>query len=206
MMEPIRITAPLDAETARSLRAGDRVLLSGTVYTARDAAHRRLCELLDAGGEPPFELRGAVIYYCGPAPAAPGRPIGAAGPTSSYRMDVFVPRLMEAGMLGMIGKGPRSADVAGAVQRRGACTSPLPAARARCSPAVWRARSSWPIPSSAPRPCGAWWCATCLSPWRSTPRAATSMSPARRHISTPCAKNEQTFCLAASSLGMGPRN
>jgi len=71
MMEPIRITAPLDAETARSLRAGDRVLLSGTVYTARDAAHRRLCELLDAGGEPPFELRGAVIYYCGPAPAAP---------------------------------------------------------------------------------------------------------------------------------------
>lgn len=119
MMEPIRITAPLDAETARSLRAGDRVLLSGTVYTARDAVHRRLCELLDAGGEPPFELRGAVIYYCGPAPAAPGRPIGAAGPTSSYRMDVFVPRLMEAGMLGMIGKGPRSADVAGAVQRRG---------------------------------------------------------------------------------------
>lgn len=119
MMEPIRITAPLDAETARSLRAGDRVLLSGTVYTARDAAHRRLVELLDAGGEPPFELRGAVIYYCGPAPAAPGRPIGAAGPTSSYRMDLFVPRLMEAGMLGMIGKGPRSADVAGAVQRRG---------------------------------------------------------------------------------------
>ena len=119
MMEPIRITAQLDAETARSLRAGDRVLLSGTVYTARDAAHRRLVELLDAGGEPPFELRGAVIYYCGPAPAAPGRPIGAAGPTSSYRMDLFVPRLMEAGMLGMIGKGPRSADVAGAVQRRG---------------------------------------------------------------------------------------
>ena len=120
MMEPIRITAPLDAETARSLRAGDRVLLSGTVYTARDAAHRRLCELLDAGGEPPFELRGAVIYYCGPAPAAPGRPIGAAGPTSSYRMDVFVPRLMEAGMLGMIGKGPRSQAVLDAMREHGA--------------------------------------------------------------------------------------
>lgn len=119
MMEPVRITAPLDAETARSLRAGDRVLLSGVVYTARDAAHRRLCELLDSGGEPPFELAGAVIYYCGPAPAPPGRPIGAAGPTSSYRMDVFAPRLMEAGALGMIGKGPRSEPVAQALRERG---------------------------------------------------------------------------------------
>ena len=136
MMEPIRITAPLDAETARSLRAGDRVLLSGTVYTARDAAHRRLCELLDAGGEPPFELRGAVIYYCGPAPAAPGRPIGAAGPPSSYRMDLFVPRLMAAGMLGMIGKGPRSEEVRAALMARGgvyfAATGGAGALLARC--------------------------------------------------------------------------
>jgi fumarate hydratase subunit beta len=118
-MEDMRISAPLDAETARALRAGQRVLLSGTIYTARDAAHRKLCELLASGGEPPFELKGSVIYYCGPAPAPPGRPIGSAGPTSSYRMDVFVPALMEAGMLGMIGKGPRSEAVKRAVVSRG---------------------------------------------------------------------------------------
>ena len=111
MMELLRIEAPLTPETARALRAGQRVLLSGVVYTARDAAHRRLCELLDEGGEPPVPLAGAVIYYCGPAPAPPGRPIGSAGPTSSYRMDPYVPRLLEAGMLGMIGKGPRSEAV-----------------------------------------------------------------------------------------------
>ena len=98
-MELLRIEAPLTPETARALRAGQRVLLSGVVYTARDAAHRRLCELLDEGGEPPVPLAGAVIYYCGPAPAPPGRPIGSAGPTSSYRMDPYVPRLLEAGML-----------------------------------------------------------------------------------------------------------
>lgn len=85
VMEIMRLSAPLGAEEALSLRAGQRVLLSGTIYTARDAAHRRLCELLARGGEPPFPLEGAVIYYCGPAPAPPGRPIGAAGPTTSYR-------------------------------------------------------------------------------------------------------------------------
>ena len=118
-METKKISAPLDAETARSLRAGDRVLLSGTVYTARDAAHKKLCELLASGGEAPFDLKGAVIYYCGPAPAPEGMPIGAAGPTSSYRMDVFVPELMEAGMLGMIGKGPRSETVRQSVMEHG---------------------------------------------------------------------------------------
>ena len=118
-METKKISAPLDGETARSLRAGDRVLLSGTVYTARDAAHKKLCELLDSGGEAPFDLKGAVIYYCGPAPAPEGMPIGAAGPTSSYRMDVFVPELTEAGMLGMIGKGPRSETVRQSVMEHG---------------------------------------------------------------------------------------
>ena len=136
MMEPIRITAPLDAETARSLRAGDRVLLSGTVYTARDAAHRRLCELLDAGGEPPVELRGAVIYYCGPAPAAPGRPIGAAGPTSRLRISGVARRRWEAGLLGLCCMFPRSEGVAGAVQRHGgvyfAATGGAGALRAGC--------------------------------------------------------------------------
>ena len=116
----IRISAPLDAETARSLRAGQRVLLSGVIYTARDAAHRRLCELLDAGGEPPFPLEGAVIYYCGPAAAPPGRPIGSAGPTTSYRMDSYAPKLIALGLRGMIGKGPRSQPVADAMRAHGA--------------------------------------------------------------------------------------
>ena len=120
MSDIIRISAPLDAETARSLRAGQRVLLSGVIYTARDAAHRRLCELLDAGGEPPFPLEGAVIYYCGPAAAPPGRPIGAAGPTTSYRMDAYAPRLIERGVRGMIGKGERSGAVAEAMCEYGA--------------------------------------------------------------------------------------
>ena len=120
MSDIIRISAPLDAETARSLRAGQRVLLSGVIYTARDAAHRRLCELLDAGGEPPFPLVGAVIYYCGPAAAPPGRPIGAAGPTTSYRMDAYAPRLIERGVRGMIGKGERSGAVAEAMREYGA--------------------------------------------------------------------------------------
>ena len=115
----IRIAAPLSAEAALALRAGELVLLSGTVYTARDAAHRRLCELLESGGEPPFPLEGAVIYYCGPAPAPPGRPIGAAGPTTSYRMDGYAPLLLERGVRGMIGKGARSEAVAAAVRRHG---------------------------------------------------------------------------------------
>ena len=120
MSDIIRISAPLDAETARSLRAGQRVLLSGVIYTARDAAHRRLCELLDAGGEPPFPLEGAVIYYCGPAAAPPGRPIGAAGPTTSYRMDAYSPTLLRLGQLGMIGKGRRGPEVIQAMKETGA--------------------------------------------------------------------------------------
>lgn len=120
MSEILRISAPLDAETARTLRAGQRVALSGTIYTARDAAHRRLCELLDAGGEPPFPLEGAVIYYCGPAETPPGRPIGSAGPTTSYRMDSYAPKLIALGLRGMIGKGPRSQPVADAMRAHGA--------------------------------------------------------------------------------------
>ena len=96
------------------------MLLSGTVYTARDAAHRRLLELLERGGEPPFPLEGAAIYYCGPAPAPPGRAIGAAGPTTSYRMDAFAPALIARGLRVMIGKGPRSAPVLEAMRAHGA--------------------------------------------------------------------------------------
>ena len=106
-----RIQVPMDEATARSLRSGDRCLLSGVLYTARDAAHKRLCDCLDRGEQLPFEIQDAVIYYVGPTPAAPGRVIGSAGPTTSYRMDAFAPRLLALGQRGMIGKGKRSTEV-----------------------------------------------------------------------------------------------
>ncbi|MBI5249362.1 MAG: fumarate hydratase C-terminal domain-containing protein, partial [Desulfomonile tiedjei] len=109
--EPIRITAPLDEKVARKLRAGDAVLLSGTLITGRDAAHKRMTDLIKAGQALPFEISGQVIYYVGPTPAPPGRPIGAAGPTTSYRMDAYAPLLMAHGLRGMIGKGARSDEV-----------------------------------------------------------------------------------------------
>lgn len=104
----------------RTLRAGDRVSLSGPVYTARDAAHKRMFEFLDAGKELPIPIRGKVVYYAGPTPAPPGRPIGSCGPTTSSRMDVFTPRLLELGLAGMIGKGERSREVNEAIKRFGA--------------------------------------------------------------------------------------
>ena len=106
-----RITAPLTPEVSRSLKAGDSVLLSGTVYAARDAAHKRLCELLERGEKLPFPVEGAVIYYVGPSPARPGQVIGSAGPTTSYRMDAYAPALLRLGSLGMIGKGKRGDEV-----------------------------------------------------------------------------------------------
>lgn len=105
------LTTPLTDEAVAALRSGDVVLLTGTIYTARDAAHRRLCEALDRGEEAPFDLRGAVIYYVGPSPAPPGHPIGAAGPTTSYRMDGYAPRLHALGLKATIGKGRRSEAV-----------------------------------------------------------------------------------------------
>lgn len=113
----IRLTTPLSEEAVSPLRAGDRVLLSGIIYSARDAAHRRLVELLDRSQPLPLDLRGQVIYYMGPTPAPPGRPIGSAGPTTSYRMDAYAPRLMEVGLKGMIGKGARNAAVKDAMKR-----------------------------------------------------------------------------------------
>ncbi len=115
-----RLTTPVTREMLAPLRAGDAVLLSGTVYTARDAAHARLCELLRRGEEPPFELSGSAVYYVGPTPARPGTPIGAAGPTTSGRMDSFSPTLIERGQLLMIGKGKRSDAVKDAIVRCGA--------------------------------------------------------------------------------------
>lgn len=117
----IELAGPLTREMVSGLRAGDAVSLSGTIYTARDAAHKRICEALDRGEEPPFPLEGAVIYYAGPAPAKPGRPIGPVGPTSSYRMDPFAPRLLDLGLRAMIGKGLRGRGVVDAIVRNGAC-------------------------------------------------------------------------------------
>jgi fumarate hydratase subunit beta len=107
----LRITTPLTCEAVRNLHAGDRVLLTGPLYTGRDAAHRRLVDLLEVGEELPVELRGQLIYYCGPAPAAPGHAMGSAGPTTSYRMDPYTPRLHELGLAGSIGKGERGIEV-----------------------------------------------------------------------------------------------
>lgn len=111
-----RIQTPLTDEVIQSLKAGEKVLLSGFIYTARDAAHKRFAEALDAGKELPFDIRGQVIYYCGPAPAPPGKVIGSCGPTTSSRMDVYAPRLIGLGLKGMIGKGKRSDAVKKALQ------------------------------------------------------------------------------------------
>lgn len=102
-----RIQTPFTAEQAKKLRIGDTVLISGTIYTARDAAHKRMVEALAAGKPLPFDPTDAIIYYVGPTPPKPGQPIGSAGPTTSYRMDAYAPRMMEAGLRGMIGKGKR---------------------------------------------------------------------------------------------------
>lgn len=117
MSEPIRIKTPLSDEDVGRLKAGDRVLISGVIYTGRDAAHKRLVDLIDRGEELPLDLRGQIIYYVGPTPARPGKPIGSAGPTSSYRMDPHSPKLMEKGLKGMIGKGMRSKEVIEAMRK-----------------------------------------------------------------------------------------
>ncbi|MEA4894532.1 MAG: FumA C-terminus/TtdB family hydratase beta subunit [Oscillospiraceae bacterium] len=105
---------------AASLKSGDRVLISGVVYTARDAAHKRIFELLDRGEALPFNISGSIIYYTGPTPAQSGRPVGSCGPTTSARMDKFTPRLLDLGLSGIIGKGERSQEVAEAFVRNGA--------------------------------------------------------------------------------------
>lgn len=116
----IKITAPLSKEEAKKLRSGDSCLITGVIYTARDAAHKRLCELLAAGKELPFDVKNSVIYYVGPTPAREGRAIGSAGPTTAYRMDAYSPALITAGETGMIGKGKRGAEVVSAMREHGA--------------------------------------------------------------------------------------
>lgn len=113
------LNVPYTKEEAKSLKAGDMVYLTGTVYTARDAAHKRMSETLDAGNQLPLSLEGNVIYYMGPSPAREGRPIGSAGPTTASRMDKYTPRLLDLGLAGMIGKGKRSPEVREAIVRNG---------------------------------------------------------------------------------------
>jgi fumarate hydratase subunit beta len=119
-MEIRRIQTPLEDDVIAALRSGDKVFLSGYIYTARDAAHKRFVDTLDKGGELPFDVRGQVIYYCGPSPARPGRVIGACGPTTSSRMDAFASRLLSLGLKGMIGKGKRAQAVKDAIKENNA--------------------------------------------------------------------------------------
>lgn len=113
------ITAPLNEEAAKELRSGDYVYITGIIYTARDAAHKRLSEALQRGEELPLEMKNNIIYYMGPSPAREGRPIGSAGPTTASRMDKYAPSLLDLGLKGMIGKGKRSQAVQDAIVRNG---------------------------------------------------------------------------------------
>ncbi len=115
MTEPIKLIPPLTDDVIMKLKAGDRVVITGVIYTARDMAHKYMVEGYKKGEKPPFDLRGQILYYTGPTPAPPGRPIGSAGPTTSYRMDKYAPILLELGVKGMIGKGPRGEEVKSAI-------------------------------------------------------------------------------------------
>jgi fumarate hydratase subunit beta len=115
-----KISTPLTKDKVKDLKAGDSVLLSGVIYTARDAAHKRLVELLDKGEELPIDVKDAVIYYVGPTPEKPGMIIGSAGPTTSYRMDAYAPKLLDKGLKGMVGKGLRSQEVVDSMIKNGA--------------------------------------------------------------------------------------
>ncbi|MCK4250563.1 Fe-S-containing hydro-lyase [candidate division WOR-3 bacterium] len=117
MAEPIKIKTPLSDEDVQSLKIGDSVLITGKIYTARDAAHKRLIDLIEKGESLPFDIKGQIIYYVGPAPAKPGYVIGPAGPTTSGRCDPYTPVLLSLGLKGMIGKGTRSKEVRGAMEK-----------------------------------------------------------------------------------------
>ena len=116
-MSEIKVTTPLNEEVISKWRSGDKILISGIIYTGRDAAHKRLVELIDKGESLPFDVKGQIIYFVGPTPARPGRAVGSAGPTTSYRMDAYSPRLIERGLKGMIGKGSRSKEVIEAMMK-----------------------------------------------------------------------------------------
>ncbi|MBQ9832187.1 MAG: Fe-S-containing hydro-lyase [Clostridia bacterium] len=113
----VYINTPFTTADAENIKAGDTVYISGTIYTARDAAHKRLCELVSQGKELPFDVKDAIIYYVGPTPPKPGMAIGSAGPTTSYRMDAYAPTLMDMGLRGMIGKGKRNEEVISSIKK-----------------------------------------------------------------------------------------
>ena len=115
----LRITTPFDCDAVRSLKCGDKVLISGKIYTARDAAHKRMVQAITMGEDLPFDIKNQIIYYAGPTPAKPGKVIGSCGPTTSCRMDAYAPLLIEMGLTGMIGKGERSAEVVDAMKEFG---------------------------------------------------------------------------------------
>lgn len=117
MVDPIKISPPLTDDVIVQLKAGDRVLITGVIYTGRDMAHKYLVEGHQKGEKLPFDLKGQILYYTGPTPAPPGKPIGSAGPTTSYRMDKYTPTLLELGLKGMIGKGPRGQEVKDALRK-----------------------------------------------------------------------------------------
>ena len=119
-MAQIKLTTPLTQEKVAALKAGDSCLISGVIYTARDAAHKRLCELVQQGKELPMDVKDAIIYFVGPTPAKPGQAVGSAGPTTSYRMDAYSPTLIREGLTGMIGKGKRGDEVVQAMKDHGA--------------------------------------------------------------------------------------
>lgn len=120
LMSFMGLHTPLSEDEARSLRAGTRVLITGTLYTARDMAHRRIVEAISRGEPPPFDLEGQIIYYVGPTPPRPGFPVGSAGPTTSSRMDPYTPKLLALGLRGTVGKGERGEEVVEAMKRYGA--------------------------------------------------------------------------------------
>jgi len=119
MSKTYNLTTPITEDQTRELKAGDIVYLNGTIFTARDAAHKKLVDLLNAGEELPFDLEGSIIYFVGPTPPKPGDPIGSAGPTTSYRMDSYSPTMLKHGSKGMIGKGARNKDVLDACKKYG---------------------------------------------------------------------------------------
>lgn len=119
-MANVKITTPLTREKVKELKAGDSCLISGVIYTARDAAHKRLCELVAQGKPLPMDVTDSIIYFVGPTPAKPGQAIGSAGPTTSYRMDAYSPILIEQGQTGMIGKGKRGPEVIASMKKHGA--------------------------------------------------------------------------------------
>jgi fumarate hydratase subunit beta len=136
----IKLTTPLTDDVVEKLNIGDKVLITGKIYTARDLAHKRLIDLVEKGEELPFDIKGAVIYYVGPSPTPPGKAIGSAGPTTSYRMDAYSPALLELGLKAMIGKGMRSQEVKDAiVKHKGAYLASTGGAAALIARAITQA-------------------------------------------------------------------